>query len=181
MNVLLYLINSTQLLLLFLNGRTGSQPHDDDDDDDVLLAQVLLYRCDKARRGGQLIRKGHHSPLTHQPLCCASLVGPSIPTYLGGSTLPFYLQLSDLSRCVLFSFVAACHHCHHHPHPRRRRRVCHQPAKREREGGEEGQVVNNVDVDKSRWKYFCLECSFGHATNLELPSTRTRYITCPRL
>lgn len=157
MNVLLYLINSTQLfLLLFLNGRTGRQPHDDDDDDDVLLAQVLLYRYDKARRGGQLIRK--RSPLTtHQPLCCcASLVGPSIPTYLGGSTLPFYLQLSDLSRCVLFLFAAACHH---HPHPRRRRRVCHQPAKRERErGGEEGQVVNNVDVDKSRWKYFCLEC-----------------------
>lgn len=51
MNVLLYLINSTQLLLLFLNGRTGRQPHDDDDDD-VLLAQVLLYRCDKPRRGG---------------------------------------------------------------------------------------------------------------------------------
>lgn len=63
MNVLLYLINSTQLLLLFLNGRTGRQPHDDDDDD-VLLAQVLLYRYDKARRGGQLIRKGHHSPAT---------------------------------------------------------------------------------------------------------------------
>lgn len=127
-SVLLYLINSTQLLLLFLNGRTGSQPHDDDDD--VLLAQVLLYRYDKARRGGQLIRKGHHSPLTHQPLCCASLVGPSIPTYLGGSTLPFYLQLSDLSRCVLFLFAAACHHCHHH---HRRRRVCRQPAKKERE------------------------------------------------
>lgn len=51
-SVLLYLINSTQLLLLFLNGRTGSQPHDDDDDDDVLLAQVLLYRYDKPRRGG---------------------------------------------------------------------------------------------------------------------------------
>lgn len=132
MNVLLYLINSTQLLLLFLNGRTGSQPHDDDDDDDVLLAQVLLYRYDKARRGGQLIRKGHHSPLTHQPLCCASLVGPSIPTYLGGSTLPFYLQLSDLSRHVLFSFAAACH-LHHYPHLHRRHRVCHQPAKRERE------------------------------------------------
>lgn len=88
--------------------------------------------------GGQLIRK--RSPLTtHSPatLCCASLVGPSIPTYLGGSTLPFYLQLSDLSRCVLFSFVAACHHCHHHHHHHlhRRRRVCHQPAKRERERG----------------------------------------------
>lgn len=67
MNVLLYLINSTQLLLLFLNGRTGRQPHDDDDDDDdVLLAQVLLYRYDKARREGQLIRK--RSPLTtHSP------------------------------------------------------------------------------------------------------------------
>lgn len=100
----------------------------------------------------------HHSPLTSHS-AAHLLVGPSIPTYLGGSTLPFYLQVSDLSRCVLFSFVAACHHCHHHPHPRRRRRVCHQPAKREREGGEEGQVVNNVDVDKSRWKYFCLECS----------------------
>lgn len=45
--------------------RTDRQPHDDDDDDDdVLLAQVLLYRYDKARRGGQLIRKGHHSPAT---------------------------------------------------------------------------------------------------------------------
>lgn len=85
--------------------------------------------------GGQLIRKGHHSPLTHQPLCCASLVGPSIPTYLGGGTLPFCLQLSDLSRCVLFLFAAACH-LHHHYHRRRRRRVCHQLAKRERERGE---------------------------------------------
>lgn len=74
----------------------------------------------------------HHSPLTSHS-AAHLLVGPSIPTYLGGSTLPFYLQVSDLSRCVLFLFVAACHlHLHHHLH--RRRRVCHQPAKREREG-----------------------------------------------
>lgn len=67
MNVLLYLKTSTQLLLLFLNGRTGRQPHDDDDD--VLLAQVLLYRYDKPRRGrGATDKKKvttHHSLTSH--------------------------------------------------------------------------------------------------------------------
>lgn len=42
MNVLLYLINSTQLLLLFLNGRTGRQPHDDDDDDVLLIDTGII-------------------------------------------------------------------------------------------------------------------------------------------
>lgn len=123
--------------------------------------------------GGQLIRKGHHSPLTHQPLCCcASLVGPSIPTYLGGSTLPFYLQLSDLSRCVLFRL------------PRRviiiliAVVVSAISLQRERERErEESQVVNNVDSLKT----FLPRVFLCHATTLELPSTRTRYITCPRL
>lgn len=144
MNVLLYLITSTQLLLLFFNGRTGSH----------MMMMMMMFFWHKyyytvtisLGGGGQLIRK--RSPLTtHSPatLCCASLVGPSIPTYLGGSTLPFYLQVSDLSRCVLFRL------------PRRVIIIIiiavvvsaislqrEKASERERQG-EESQVVNNVD------------------------------------